>query len=652
MEKGVPHAILFFNSTTRCVNLVTDKVVWEGDLPHNLRGIYSLPHEDGSHDLLFSQLSDRGRGSAPNICRGRDGLRLYEFADEPIGNIGRLVLCKDEPHRFFYCLAEQNIHMSARPKKLGYWLLKVDRDAKKVVWKRPIYAGMEPRHAYELAELRFVDIDHDGRSEIITGDIQGTSLMLLAIDATTGETRWEHPLVASFGRDDWPLHRRWPVVDIVQDANRVVLVSLDQDKKNPSKIGQVVCINPANGLELASHPFSMLSGIRSAVIHGNLWLHKLHDQRPDGTFGLSGREVKTYKHTWSVLRYDFDSKTISEEAKLVGASQGVPFDFGLDGSIERLTCQITTSDENAVQKVTIRSPASDKEVFGFQVPVEFVKKGIEHLGDRSYLPGKMQDGEHRWYDLQTSEPAFRYGNGIKSVRIGQQNYPRLMAHEFGTVLVGQTPEGVMSMKLASAQSAVPKRIQMNAPELDSRYRREVIIDSPLTQRRSRIGLKDIVASVGALVLPVWFVITNLRRRSWSLRTLLTAPLVALLCLISWKYVVDSSRYGIDYSRVIFGTAVFLGVVGICYLAVRQHWRTLGVLFVLVLSMTVIAMSLWVASMKLQSPELIPVWTLRGFVLSTIGLFMFLSGPIVLIAGCFGYLKKISNRYLKSRSITA
>jgi hypothetical protein len=243
----------------------------------------------------------------------------------------------------------------------------------------------------------------------------------------------------------------------------------------------------------------------------------------------------------------------------------------------------------------------------------------EHQG-KKYIKVANNNAEHSWYELPGGQVALQFGQGMKSSRIAQIEYPRLLTYAGGTLLVGSTPEAVICAQVDMGESSTSSLLTDSLPvamisaDVDPRYRKAIVAHGLYDRKSFADVIRLALLSLGAILIPIGYVFRLARRRQWSLQTMVLAPAVSMLALVCWRALQSGQEYYL-ISDIIAGVMAALSVWAVFTLIQHQSWKILGASIALSMLLATLLMFGAQATVPLRSPGMVGYWTLGAWLTS-------------------------------------
>ena len=630
VEDGNPRALFHHNNAIHCINLQSNELLWQRDQPQlDTSAVLTMPQGDAGIDIL---LQDHRSGFAnpihPVIRSSAFGAKQIDInqalAADFVGKVHQIDRDPNAPSQFFYLLAEHS-KRGIRPK--GLELVKLDIQNQKAVWRKSIYNELKLRHVHETARFAFADVDGSGKLDLITGSTSGLFQSICAFRAADGKSLWEHKLRTPI--DDWPWRVPWPQICLHSTNDGVALMTLDTAaKRSPTQHqASVVCLDTKNGGVLDSINVPIYFGkLQHDVNSFRTMLHPLSSGEPAQSIGLSLFSRKQNGHKWRLLQFDARTRKLVTQASL--DHEKVSFIADIDGAGVYRRVAFAQGDQENGNQIRVLAIDSDEELLRIPIPNLAMPRSVERWNARSVLMCTFPDDAFAWYDLSTGKQILHHGAGVDWTTINQVSYPRLLVHDSGCTMLGKTPEQNVAVFVPDPnRERNQKQISMQSPESDPRYHRHVVAIGPYHRSTDQL-IQNGLSAFCVVILPIWFLYTNIIRRKWSLKMLLFAPLVVLLALIGWRAINSPTMGPGPSDRLAMGTMLAFSTIGFGLMIIRQQWLSLATILALASVIAVLIMKGSEAVMLASHPEITPIWTLQGWLYTMASLLMVLGGPVL------------------------
>jgi serine/threonine protein kinase len=627
------------NGAVRCVNPVDGRNVWKAEQFHFTdTAMLVLDRTDGNVDLVCNSHGNKNVKN-PAFYDGETGRLRFKIDSPKMDAIRFVSLDHQSPDRYVYALAGADTSYSyGSPSKRdqGYLLLKIDRVEGRLVWRKKCYEGTNPGNPLRPADPIQVDLNGDQVTDLITGNAKNNRLIVEAIDGRDGQVFWEFPL--QLDADDWPWREPWPMMTLVPSGNQQHLLVIDGVEK-VERLFDLKSVRLHDGKELDRLRRKTKFTLRDAVQSKDLSLHVMSPVKRDGIVGM----ITTFPNDNSLVdppqrvRTDrsFGMKILHVDEQLGKFNEmgngDIPYETAVlaEGPMLGPPDSIFTADmdnDGTLDRIEHRVPGqikirtANKEVYfdEFEITAnsEMLIDLQQHLG-KKYIKVANNNAEHSWYELPGGQVALQFGKGMKSSRIAQIEYPRLLAHAGGTLLVGSTPEATMCVEVdlgtkpTEAIEQVASPVAMIAPEFDPRYRKPITAFGLYNGKTFAEVIRLAMLSVGALLLPAGYVFRIFRHRQMSLKTLFLAPAIVILAFVSWR-ALQSSRNGSQLADLIAGAMAMLTIWALFALLRHQQWKTLGIGIGLSMLVATLLMFGAQASIRLETPGVTGYWTIAAW----------------------------------------
>ncbi len=625
------------NGSVRCINPVDGRNVWKAEQFHFAENpLLVLERSDGNVDLVCN--SDGDRNVNPAFYDGETGRLRFKIESPKMDAIRFVSLDHQSPDRYVYALAGADTSYSyGSPAKRdqGYLLLKIDRVEARLVWWKKCHEGTNPGNPHRPTDPIQIELNGDQVTDLITGNTKNGRLMVEAIDGRDGRVLWELPL--QLDADDWPWREPWPMMTLVPSGNQQHLLVIDGVEKD-EKLFDLKCVRLNDGKELDRLRRKAGSILRHDVQSQDLSLHVMSPVKRDGIVGM----ITTFPNDNSLVdppqgvRTDrsFGMKMLhvdEQSGKFKEIDNGdIPYETAVlaEGPMLGPPDTIFTADidgDQILDRIEYRVPGqikirpATKEMYSgeFEIPANSGIHRIEKLAGQWYFVATVDNQEHLWFELPGGRAALEFGQGIQSTRIAETDYPRLLEHVGGTLLVGSTPEAAMCVEVdlgtrptdAIEQDSFP--VAMIAPEVDPRYRKPITAFGLYNGKTFAEVIRLALLSLGAILLPAGYVYRMIRNRQWSLKTMLLAPAIVMSALVCWR-ALQSSRNGSQLADTIAGVMAMLTVWALFALLRHQQWKTLGIGIGLSMLVATLLMFGAQASIRLETPGVTGYWTIAAW----------------------------------------
>lgn len=611
------------NGAVRCVNPVDGRNVWKAERFHFTdTPMLVLERADGNVDLVCNSEGDRNVN--PAFYDGETGRLRFKIDSPKMDAIRFVSLDHQSPDRYVYSLAGADISYSfGSPAKRdqGYLLLKIDRVEGRLVWWKKCYEGTNPGNPLRPFDPIQVEINDDKITDLITGNTKNGRLTVEAIDGRDGQVLWELPL--HLKTNDWPYREPWPMMTLVHSGSNSHLLAIDGVDANDEGFElKSIQLRDGQVLDTIRRPGG-ISALHYAVQSRQLSLSVISPEKRDGLVALATEypydnsltstpgQQRTGK-PFGLKRLQVDEHTgVMKEVDVVDASETFfTADINDDLSLERI-------EFVHPNHVRVLSGKSDILINEFDIPANSGIHRIEKLAGHWYFVATVDNQEHLWFELPGGRNALGFGQGMQSSRIAQIEYPRLLAHAGGTLLVGSTPEATMCVEVdfgtkpTDANDLGSFPVAMIAPEIDPRYRKPITAFGLYDRKAFADVIRLALLSLGAILLPAGFVYRMIRLRQWSLKTMLLAPAIVMLAFVCWR-ALQSSRNGSQLADLIAGAMAMLTIWALFTLLRHQQWKTLGVGIGLSMLVATFLMFGAQASIRLETPGVTGYWTIAAW----------------------------------------
>lgn len=601
--QGQPRVLVEDNGLARAVDPLTAETQWEHQGLQQAWRTHVLPSADAEVDLLWDD--DQQRTAVHNSANGR---LKFSLDSPPNRGIYYVELDQQFPERFAYGLADADPapanQISSRV-PLGYRLLKIDRQQRNVVWSQPVLSWMDVRRPHlQPSRVLQAEVNYDDTQDVIVAHSHDDEIFIEALNGVDGEPLWEAPLELVPNEQQWPWHVRWPQMELLVSGEERYLVVIDADANDDQAV-QFKCFDIRNGRLLSTIKEPLRQSLRHSTSAGDLQWTVLSPRSNDGRIGLSMFDPNG-KHEFVILKLDPQGR-LAVQHRLPTGGRTMTADVDNDGTVERISIKGET--------VTVFPGGSDQLLATFKLPPSLNIRRIEQVGNQHYLVGHNTD-RHCWIELPSGTMALESREGFETLTMHHTEYPRLLRHATGTLLVGTTPEGPLCIDIQlPGQDALTETMQaeivMHRPETDLRYLRPILAVGPYRYKSLADILWLALLTMLALWLPLAYCARSILRRQWSLRWFLLAPLLTMLAIYSWPALADLHR-GEMGTNLFIGTLVCGAIWAVAYLLVKKHWWQLTHVSVISVILATLFMLAAEHSLALRSPDLIGYWTLANW----------------------------------------
>lgn len=629
------------NGTVRCINPIEDETIWSSErLFFDGKPMLVLGRSDGGTDLVFTSTGEPNGN--PGFYDSETGKVRFAIDAPKMGTIRFVTLDEQAPDRFVYALADADTGHSYRsPPKLdqGFLLLKIDRIAGRLLWWKNCYLGTNPGNPVRPADPIQVELNDDQVTDLITGNTKNGRLVIEAIDGRVGQVLWELPLHLDI--DDWPWREPWPMMTLVPSGNQQHLLVFDgvEDEEYLFDL-KSIRIHDGNELDRLRRKARFI--LRDDVQSQDLSLRVMSPMKRDGIVGMitafpndnslvdPPQRVRTDRSFGMKMLYvneqsgkfqevdngdiPYETAVLAERPMLGPPSAIFTADIDGDQTLDRIEYRVP-------DQIKIR-PAN-KEIYFDEfeiVTTSGVLVDLEQHTGKQYLKVANNNAEHSWYELPGGKVALRFGQGLRSSRLGETSYPRLLSHRTGTLLVGSTPEAVICAQVDMGEASTssmqlnPLPVAMISADVDPRYRKAIVAHGFFDRKSLADVIRLALLSLGAILIPIGYVYRLVRRRQWSLQVMLLAPAVSILAIVCWR-ALRSSQAGYLIPDIIAGVMAALSVWAVFTLMRHQSWRILGVSIALSMLVATLLMFGAQAMLPQSSPGMIGYWTFGAWLTS-------------------------------------
>ncbi|MGB7343927.1 MAG: protein kinase [Pirellulaceae bacterium] len=622
------------NAHARCVDPCTGNVQWERDKFYTNHATFTLPAADGATDLL-RQVDD-----SIEFLDAATGRLRFKIATLSIGVVRQLELDGSNPERFVYAIAERDpaaVRQSLRLGPRGFKILKIDRQEQRIVWAQRYLDDMQTQGRWWKSELIQADVNADGITDAIFGDVEKGNVVLRALDGRDGESIWSARMELIGSEMEWPRRKRWPLMTTVSSGSVdfiVVVDAVDGDHKSMD----VKALRLQDGRVTANLHLPIQN---PPVFNSDISIVTLSPKKRDGQFAV--RRGINYSGFFStVFKLDESGSKISEVNSFRSSWDILDADIDHDQTLER----IDVIDDKSVE---IRRNDTNELLGSFELPGKISFRRVDTFSNKSFLVGWEQGHEHWWFELPSGRVALRSEQGLATTTHTNVEYPRLLQYDGGTLLVGKTPEGPLCIGVdlgLQRETTVPlasTSIEMTPPQADPRYKRALRFDGMYAHRSFAQVVSLSARATAAIILPLLLVLPPITTRRCSLRRLLLAPPVAILAMISWRSILAQQR-GDSMTNFTIGVVTVASVWGVCTLLRDQRWKSLGAVVLISCVLAGLLMLLQQATFSTQSPGMVGYWKFGSFGLAVLSVLGQVVMPIVW--AIFWFQKLIS--YLESK----
>jgi serine/threonine protein kinase len=629
------------NGTVRCINPIEDETIWSSErLFFDGNPMLVLGRSDGGTDLVFTNTGEPN--GTPGFYDSETGKVRFAIDAPKMGAIRFVTLNEQVPDRFVYALADADTGHSYRspPKRdQGFLLLKIDRIAGRLLWWRSCYKGANPGNPIRPVDPIQVDLNDDQVTDLITGNTKNGRLVIEAIDGRDGQVLWELPLHLDI--DDWPWREQWPMMTLVPSGNQQHLLVID-GVENEEKLFDLKSVRLQDGNELDRLRRKARFILRDDAQSQDLSLHVMSPMKRDGIVGM----ITAFPNDNSLIdppqrvRTDrsFGMKMLcvnEQSGKFQEVDNGdIPYETAVlaEGPMLGPPSAIFTADidgDQVLDRIEYRVPdqikirPANKEIYFDEFEITTTNGAIidleQHAG-KQYLKVAKNNADHSWYELPGGKVALRFGQGLRSSRLGETSYPRLLSHRTGTLLVGSTPEAAICAQVDMGESSTssmqlnPLPVAMISADVDPRYRKVIVAHGFYDRKSLADVIRLALLSLGAILIPIGYVYRLVRRRQWSLQAVMLAPAVSVVALVCWR-ALRSSQAGYLIPDIVAGVMAALSVWAVFTLMRHQNWKTLGVSIALSMLVATLLMSGAQATIPQRSPGMIGYWTLGAWLTS-------------------------------------
>ncbi len=601
--QGQPRVLVEDNGLARAVDPLTGETQWEQQGIQQTSRTHVIPSNDGEVDLLWDD--GQYRTAVHNPLNGRLKFRLDS---PPNRGIYYVELEQQFPERFAYGLADADPapanQISSRV-PLGYRLLKIDRQQRTVVWSQPVLSWMDVKRPHlQPSRVLQADVNRDDTLDVIVAHSNDDEIFVEALNGVDGEPLWTAPLELLPNEQQWPWHVRWPQLELLSSGQERFLMVIDADANDDQSV-QFKCFDIRNGRLLSTIKEPLHQSLRHSTSGGDLQWTVLSPRSNDRRIGLSTVD-RNGQQEFLILNLEPQGR-LAVQHRFPTGGRTMMADVDNDGTVER----IGIKDET----VTVFPGDSDQPLATFKLPPSLNLRRIERVGKQHYLVGHNTD-RHCWFELPGGTMALESREGFETLTMHHTEYPRLLRHATGTLLVGTTPEGPLCIDLQLAGQEVLSEtnlpeIVMHRPETDLRYLRPISAVGPYRYKSPAEILRLALLTMLALWLPLAYCARSILRRQWSLRWFLLAPLLTMLAIYSWPALADLHR-GEMGTNLFIGTLVCGAIWAIAYLLFKKHWWQLIHVSVISVSLATLFMLAAEQSLAIRSPDLIGYWTMANW----------------------------------------
>ncbi|MEZ6091881.1 MAG: protein kinase [Pirellulaceae bacterium] len=573
------------DGTARCIDPLNGDTVWVPK-PFRFNGnqMLVLPGNGENVDLICDvQVTG---DTVPTFIDAETGRARFAIETPRMDAIRLAWPDRQSPEQFVYALAGADSSRtpgSAGQREQGYLLMKIDRVEGRLVWWRKCYQGVKQQYSHlRPTDPIQVDINGDQVNDLITGGTDNTNLIVQAIDGRDASVLWELPLNLTI--DDWPWNEPWPMMSLVAGRTEKLLLVIDGVVKDDHAC-DLKSIRISDGSQLDAVRHRVGSPLRYVTQSNGLSVNMVSTENSHGIIDLSAyfpadklppnaEDARRSGQAFGRLILNVDAGTgkFQEGSLFESAPIHFPVDIDHDQIMERVEVQSNT--------VQVRHGKTNELISEFEIPKDGGSHRIDSVANKPYLVVAFNNNIHQWFELPGGRVALRFGQGMQSIRLGETQYPRLLAHGNGTTLVGSSLEATICAQVnlgSTTAEPVPLRsmpVAMHAPELSPRYRTAVTAHG-MFQRKSLADVARLaLLTLGGLMLPAGYTYRLIRYRRWSLKTILFAPAVGMFALVSWRSLQDADVGTNVTIDVIAGLMVALTVWAIINIMRHQRWKAL------------------------------------------------------------------------------
>lgn len=636
------------NGAVRCINPLNGHNVWTAEqLFFDGNPVLVLDRPDGKSDLVFK--NTRGSKAPPGFYDSETGKVRFTIDAPKMDAFHFVTYDKQDSDRYVFALAGADTsseYGSSLKRDQGFLLLKIDRISGRALWWRNCYQGIHPGSTLRPAEPIQIDLNGDRVTDLIAGTTKNGRLAIEAIDGQNGQVFWELPLQMKVGESPW--REPWPLMTLIPSGSQKYLLVVD-GVENEDRLIDFRSIGLQDGKELDKLRRVARYILRSDIQSKDLSLHVMAPGKRDGIVGLAtafpddDSEVVPPQGVMSGKSFGmkmlhFDEQTgeiepirsgetpyataIRAEGPMLGPPNSI-FTADIDGD------QVLDRIEYFVpEQIKIRPANSESWIAEFKISTTSnVQLDVEQHASKWYLKVVNYNADHTWYELPSGKVALQFGQGLQDTKINVTKYPRLLSHSKGTLLVGSTPEAAIcvqvDMDVASPNSSKAtdlsqsglQYVAMSSARTDPRYRKPIVAHGLYDRKSFADVIRLALLTLGAILIPVGYVYQLIRRRRWSLQTLLLAPAIVMLALVSWR-ALQSSRSAYLIPDTIAGVMAAMSVWAVFVLMRYQKWTILGASIALSMLLATMLMFGAQASFPLRNPGMIGYWTLSAWLTST------------------------------------
>ncbi len=561
--------LLSGTQSVRCINPMSGLTLWRRDkFEFEWNYVFVIPATNGQTDLLVSK--SNFYEAEPAFLDAETGQMQFQIHSPDMGIIKKIELDPIIPDRYVYAFARAEFHKSGQiPSwtQQGFLLSKIDRQEKRLVWSKPYYNTLK-YNFYQPSRLFHVDVNNDGVSDVITGNIGDAYEVVEALDGRNGNTIWSSQLALKSAENELPQYTPWPMLTVVSNGNKKYLVVIDSVAGDNRSI-ELKCVDLLGGNIVSRLKLPIQMDLKIVIQNKSLSLHVLAPTKRDGLLGLRTFQRKRGQEVWSVIRVEQDGN-FTEVDQFGAFPSTLASDIDGDETLDLIHVQ--------GRSVEIHRGDTNDLINSFEIPEELMVRGIERIGDKSHLVAyrPYQQG-HIWFELPSGKVAVRSSHGLQEIQQQNIHYPRLLPHASGTLLVGSTPEALTCIAVdfgESIQQVQPTRklaVAMHSPSTDHRKREAAKLLGIYVGRNLEDAIWLAVLATGAILIPVFYVVQLVRNRQWSLRQVLFGFVVTMVAIFAWRS--PSLEIGA-------GLFIASSILSVAYLLRHLKWKLLAVGIVL------------------------------------------------------------------------
>jgi outer membrane protein assembly factor BamB len=504
-----------------------------------------------------------------------DILRVDRCDDDDSGDAAIMILASTHFRQWNYSPAQSSLV-----------LLKADRLTGQVIWKTQFFSNM-PNHIvhHPIFNVLRVDCNNDGVDDIVTSaDGAETSLALAAISGVDGRFLWQQDL--DLRSDRWSNEIPWPPMTWTGPAASRRIIVLDSEGSK-------------------SYALKMISAAGGQLID-KLALDANYDHVRSGDFHLRGfgrLELQRFgsPQSWPALvvahpKRQAGSTSTQKSWLSVGTSAdgfAEPIEIARQPSIRSTWIALDEQPDGEVKRLEVtndgfRCLQGDRVLYErrFESGVQYDR--IHHVNGGPDMLGLLigKKSTYTLFDVATGSQRYRSdvpGADFSSDQYNPASTPLLQSTTESKHLVRSTRQGVRIIPLADFVEHEQRPMVNHSLALRSDPRESKRLPSSPLWGGLTLGSLLVSTALGtmlsyfALFLPLGYVVRLLRDQSWTLRYLLMSPVVAVISLLTWQYLLDPARtVSIDPNEntpwpiVLFGGAIGVAAIAFVIRAIRRR----------------------------------------------------------------------------------